>query len=82
MIRISPEPKFFPALHNLTQGSIRVEKYTMELEKILIKCDVQEIEDQPLEENSGGLDPKYTHVVELSQYSTFEEVCILGHKVE
>ena len=29
----------------------------------------------------GGLDPRYAHVVELQQYTTFDEVYVLAHKV-
>ena len=52
------------------------------LEKLLINCDIQELEDQTIVRYLGGLDLKYTNVVELQQYSTFNEVCILAHKVE
>jgi len=30
----------------------------------------------------GGLDPKYAHVIELQPFTTFDEVCVLAHKVE
>ena len=30
----------------------------------------------------GGLYPKYAHVVELQSFTTFDEVCVLAHKVE
>jgi len=30
----------------------------------------------------GGLDPKYSDVVELQAYTSFDEVCMLAHKVE
>jgi len=31
----------YSQLHNLTQGSLNVEEYTREFEKLLIKCDIQ-----------------------------------------
>jgi len=30
----------------------------------------------------GGLEPKYANVVELQQYATFDEGCVLAHMVE
>ena len=72
----------YAALHHLTQGSMSVEEYTREFEKLLIKCDLQEEEEQTIVRYLGGLDPKYSHVVELQSYTTFDEVCVLAHKVE
>jgi len=42
-----------------------VEEYTREFEKLLIKRDLQELEDQTIVRYLGGLYPKYAHVVEL-----------------
>ena len=72
----------YTLLHHLTQGSMTVEEYTREFEKLLIKCDLQEAEEQTIVRYLGGLDPKYAHVVELQSYSTYDEVCVLAHKVE
>jgi len=44
-----------------------VEEYTMDFEKVLIKWDVKEAEDQTIIRYVGGLDPKYANVVELQQ---------------
>jgi len=59
-----------------------VEEYTREFERLMIKCDLQEAEEQTIVRYLGGLDPKYAHVVELQSYTTFDEVCLLAHKVE
>jgi len=59
-----------------------VEEYIRELEKLLIKCDIQEPKDQTIVRYLGGFDPKYANVVELQQYSTFDEVCVLVHEVK
>ena len=48
----------------------------------MIKCDLQEVEDQTIVRYLVGLNPKYASVVELQQYSTFDKVCVLAHKVE
>jgi len=57
--------------HNLTQGSISVDEYTREFKKLLIKCDIQELEEQTIIRYLGGLDPKYSNVVKLQQFTTF-----------
>ena len=72
----------YSQLHNLVQGDMSVDEYTREFEKLLIKCDIQEPEEQTIVRYLGGLEPKYSNVVELQQYSTFNEVCVLAHKVE
>ena len=72
----------YVALHHLTQSSMSVEEHTREFEKLLIKCDLQKDEEQTIVRYLGELDPKYSYVVELQSYTTFDEVCVLAHKVE
>ena len=72
----------YSQLHNLTQGDLNVAGYTRELEKLLIKCDIQEPEERTIFPYLGWLEPKYSNVIESQQYSTFDEVCVLAHKVE
>jgi len=38
----------YSQLHNLTQGNLIVEEYTGEFEKLVIKCDLQEPEEQTI----------------------------------
>jgi len=59
-----------------------VDEYTREFEKLLIKCDIHELEEQTIVRYLGGLESKYLNVIELQQYTTFDEVCVLAHKVE
>jgi len=59
-----------------------VDDYIRQFEKLLIKCDIQEPEEYTIVRYLGGLDPKYSNVIELRQYNTFDEVCVLAHKVE
>jgi len=40
------------------------------------------LEDQTIVTCLGGLDPKYANVVGFQQYSNFDELCVLAHKVE
>jgi len=67
----------YSQLHNLTQGNISVDEYTMEFEKLMIKCDIQEPEEQTIVRYLGGLELKYSNVIELQQYTTFDEVKFL-----
>ena len=69
-------------LHNLQWGNMSVKEYTRDFEKLLIKCDLQEGEDQTIVRYLGGLDLRYSNVVELQQYSTLVDVCLLAHQVE
>ena len=43
----------------------------------MIKCDIQEPEGQTIVRYVGGLDPKYGNIVELQQYTTFDDVVSL-----
>ena len=72
----------YAQFHNLTQDHMSVDEYTRELEKLFIKCNIHEPEEQTIVRYLGGLEPKYANVVELQQFSTFDEVCVLVHKVE
>ena len=46
-------------------GNMSVEEYTREFEKLLIKCDLREPEEQTIVRYLGGLDPRYAHVLSL-----------------
>jgi len=52
-------------LHHLTQGTMSVEEYTREFKKLLIKCDLQEVEDQTIVRYLRGLDLRCAYMVEL-----------------
>ena len=72
----------YSQLHNLIQGILKVEEYAREFEKLLIKCDIPAPEEETIFRHLGGLKPKYTNMVELQQYATFDVVCVLAYKVE
>jgi len=55
----------YPQLHHLNQGNLSVEEYTREFEKLVIKCDIQEPEEQTIVRYLGGLEPRYANIVEL-----------------
>jgi len=44
----------------LNQSNLSVEEYTREFEKLVIKCDLQELEEQTIVRYLGDLDPRYS----------------------
>jgi len=67
---------YYSQFHNLTQVSMNVEEYTREFEKLMIKCDIQEPEEQTIARYLGGLDPRCSNMVELQAYTSFDDVCV------
>jgi len=61
---------------------VNVDEHSREFKKLLIKCDTQEQEEQSIVRYLGELDPRYSNVIELQQYTTSYEVCVFAHKVE
>jgi len=55
----------YSTLHHLQQGNLSVEEYTREFKKHLIKCDVQESEEQITVRHFGDLDSRYANVIKL-----------------
>jgi len=55
----------YAQLHNLNQGSMSVDEYIREFEKLLIKCGIHKPKEQTIMRYLGGLEPKYTNMVEL-----------------
>ena len=68
--------------HHLQQGKMNVEEYTREFEKLMIKCDIHEPQEQTIVRYLRGLDPRIANIVDLQAYTSFDEVWILAHKVE
>ena len=58
----------FIQLQNLHQKSMSVEEYTREFEKLMMKCDIQEEEEQTNSRYLGGLNTDIAHPVQLQQY--------------
>jgi len=69
----------YSQLHNLTQGNLSVEEYTRAFEKLVIKCDLHEPEQQTIVRYLGGLDPRCANVVDLQAHTSFDKVCVLAH---
>ena len=71
----------YSQLHKLTQGDMSIGEYTSEFKKLLTKCDIQESKGQTTVRHLGGLESRYSNIIKLQQYTTFDEVCVLAHKV-
>ncbi|GKV33822.1 hypothetical protein SLEP1_g42272 [Rubroshorea leprosula] len=72
----------FVKFHNLQQKSLTVEEYTMEFKQLMMKCDVQEKDEQTIARYLGGLDYDISKVVQLQQYWTLDDVIRLALRVE
>ena len=73
---------FNSQLHHLNQDNLSVEEYTCQFEKLVIKCDLQELEEQTIIRYFGGVDRRYADIVDLPSYTSFDEACVLAHKIE
>lgn len=72
----------FIQLQNLRQKSLSVEEYTREFEKLMMKCDIQEKEEQTIARYLGGLNTDIAHPVQLQQYWSLDKVIRLAIRVE
>ncbi|XP_025607627.1 uncharacterized protein [Arachis hypogaea] len=72
----------FIKFHNLKQKSLTVEEYTMEFEELLMKCDIQEPEEQTVARYLGGLNEDIANIVQLQPFWTLDDVIRLALKVE
>ncbi|KAI4325748.1 hypothetical protein MLD38_031121 [Melastoma candidum] len=59
-----------------------VTEYTREFERLLLQCDVQEVQEQAIVRYLQGLKPQIADAVELQHYWTFNDVRALAHEVE
>ena len=69
-------------LAELTQDHKGVEHYIHEFEKLMMKLDVQEREEQTMSRFLGRLEKDIRRKVELHPYSTLDELFKLALKVE
>ena len=58
----------FIKFHNLKQKSLTVEEYTMEFEELLMKCNIQEPEEQTVARYLGGLNEEIANVIQLQPF--------------
>ncbi|KAG6512700.1 hypothetical protein ZIOFF_030829 [Zingiber officinale] len=59
-----------------------VEQYTAEFEHLMLRCDIEEPEEQTIARYLGGLHSEISNIVQLQPYWTFNDVTKLAHKVE
>jgi len=67
---------------NLRQKNLSVEEYTREFEKLMMKCDIHEREEQTIARYLGGLNTDVAHPVQLQQYWSLDDVVRLAMRVE
>lgn len=72
----------FIQLQNLRQKNLSVEEYTREFEKLMMKCDIHEREEQTIARYLGGLNTDVAHPVQLQQYWSLDDVVRLAMRVE
>ena len=69
-------------LQTLRQGSLSVEEYVKEFELLLIRCDLNEPQEQTIARFLDGLKRDIANVVELQPFIFLEDVIKLATKVE
>ncbi|GJY90205.1 reverse transcriptase domain-containing protein [Tanacetum coccineum] len=68
--------------HNLSQRNMTLEEVINEFDKLRMRCDVVEEEEQVVARFLGVLKPEITDIVSLQPYWTYTDVCCLALKVE
>ncbi|GJW43911.1 reverse transcriptase domain-containing protein [Tanacetum coccineum] len=73
----------FIEYHNFKQsGGMLVEEFTSEFNRLRLRCDVVEEEEETIARYLASLKPIISYVVQLQQYLSYNYVCRLARKVE
>ena len=72
----------FLEYHALKQGTLTVEEYILEFERLRMRCGTDEEEEQVIARFLGGLRSDIADAVQLTQYYSFDDVCRLASRVE
>ncbi|KAL4590466.1 hypothetical protein LXL04_003396 [Taraxacum kok-saghyz] len=72
----------FLEYHNVSQRATTVEEIICEFDRLLMRCGVEEEEEQIIVRFLGALKPEIGDVVQLQPYWSFADVCRLALKVE
>ncbi|KAG6414330.1 hypothetical protein SASPL_127050 [Salvia splendens] len=72
----------FIEYHVWKQGDLSVEDFTNDFDRLRMRCDVEEEEEQTIACYFGALRSEISDVVQLQQYFCYEDVCRLALKVE
>ena len=68
--------------HNLTQQNSSVEQFIADFDRLRMRCEADEDEEQVVVRFLGALHPEIADVVQLQQFWTLQDVCHLALKVE
>ncbi|PWA35573.1 reverse transcriptase domain-containing protein [Artemisia annua] len=68
--------------HTFSQGTLTVEELINEFERLRMRCDANEEEEQVVARFLGVLRPEIADVVSLQPYLTYTDLCRLALKVE
>ncbi|PWA58333.1 reverse transcriptase domain-containing protein [Artemisia annua] len=79
---INHRQEAFLDYHNLSQGSLSVEETINEFDKLRMRCDANEEEEQVVARFLRVLKSEIADVVSLQPYLTYSDVCRLALKVE
>ena len=74
--------ELFLKMQTLRQGAFCVEGYVKEFEMLMIRCDLQEPQEQTIARFISGLHKEIVDAVELQPYVSFEDVIKLAMKIE
>ncbi|KMT03924.1 hypothetical protein BVRB_8g187340 [Beta vulgaris subsp. vulgaris] len=74
--------ELFVRLTALRQATMSVELYINEFERLHMACDMKEADEQKNARFLVGLNRSIANLLELQQYVTFDDVCILATKIE
>ncbi|XP_052172190.1 uncharacterized protein LOC127788118 [Diospyros lotus] len=69
-------------LQSLRQGGMSVEDYVKEFEMLMMRCELQELQEQTIARFIGGLNREIANIVELQPFVFLEDIIKLAIKVE
>ncbi|KAJ9548601.1 hypothetical protein OSB04_021144 [Centaurea solstitialis] len=72
----------FIKLQSFKQGTLSVEAYISEFEKLNMLCDLDEKSEQKMARFIAGLNEKIQEKVEIQPYWSFEELCKVALRIE
>lgn len=72
----------FLKLHPFKQDQRSVKAYIAEFEELMLKCNLNELEENSIARFLGGLKPTIINMVQLHPYWTLQDVINLSIKVE
>ena len=74
--------EWFSKLYNFPQGNKSVDEYTEEFDLLMVRCSIDEPEEQTISRYLGGLRKEIHDMVTLQPYWSYDDVYKLAVKVE